>query len=119
MNESRIGAGATPVTRAIGATSSCGRQVKSTENSAPFYGFGTATREIQSKRFVSNEHVIKDYAPKQIPGPGTYNQRVATGKQAQSTVPTVSSWKFGSQKRFDTVTKDRITATPGPGAYLV
>ena len=123
---SRTGAGAVPVTLAIGTTSSCGKQVRSTVESAPFYGFGTATRDGMAKRFISVEHVNKANAPL-TPGPGAYNHRVTTGKQPGMTTGkqpvtaqrSTASWKFGSQKRFDTAQKDRITMTPGPGAYLI
>ena len=111
----RSGAGLTPETLAIGTRSSMGKQVKSYVPSQPFYGFGTGTRETQTRRFISNEHNKKDSTPK-TPGPGAYQHQVATGKQSESKIRSTPSHGFGTSKRWAGEPKFKV---PGPGEYLV
>jgi len=121
MLSARAGAGKIPVTMSIGTKSSCGAQVKSTQGSSPAYGFGTANRSNMAKRFISDEHVKKGgIHQKDNPSPCAYTIRpVATGIQSEAKTRSQPSWRFGTQKRFDTAARDRMQATPGPGAYLI
>ena len=120
---SRSGYGATQpsvgtVAIAIGTKSSCGNQANSTRTSNPSVGFGTSTRTVRSKLFLSNEHVKKANNTEAYPAPCAYNVKsVATGKQASSKVKTTPSYGFGSSVRFDKVKDNRTASVPGPGAY--
>lgn len=107
------------ITPSVGCKSSCGNQVKSTVASNPSYGFGTATREIASKKFISNEHTNKEVVH-WTPGPGAYTHVVATGKQPVSTMKQTEAWGFGTEKRFSIQEREsrRTQAVPGPGAYF-
>ena len=106
------------ITPAIGATSTCGNQVRSTFRSNPAFSFGTATRETAQKRFISDEHKTKEL-PKNNPGAGAYNHRITIGKQPISSQKTTPSFGFGTAERFDQKAATRHAAVPGPGAYLV
>ena len=88
---------------------------------SPAYGFGTANRSNMAKRFISDEHVKKGgIHQKDNPSPCAYTIRpVATGIQSEAKTRSQPSWRFGTQKRFDTAARDRMQATPGPGAYLI
>jgi hypothetical protein len=103
---------------AIGTRSTCGHQVKSTMPSQPSYGFGTATREIAQKQFISDAHKRKEL-PTFTPGPGAYKHIVTTGKQPESKLRTTSAFKFGAAERFADTEQKRSAAVPGPGAYLI
>jgi hypothetical protein len=99
----------------------CGNQAKSTLRSQPSIGFGQSTREVEAKRFITDEHKTKDNVlqSKHVPGPGAYQHPITTGKQPESSRPTVPVWKFGSSVRFDGIEAKRTGAVPGPGAYFV
>ena len=82
----------------------------------PSYGFGTASRDIAQKRFISDAHKKKEL-PTYTPGPGAYRHLVTSGKQSESKIRTASSFGFGTAERFDK--KRSETHGPGPGAYLI
>ena len=103
---------------AIGTYSTCGIQIRSTFKTQPYFGFGTATRDIAQKRFISDEHCAKG-APKNVPGPGTYTHRISTGKQPSTFQKTSPRYGFGKSERFDKVELKRAAAVPGPGAYVI
>ena len=106
------------ITPAIGSRSTCGIQFRSTYKSNPSFGFGTASRETVSKRFISDAHKQKEI-PGWTPGPGAYKHKVTTGKQPESTTKTEPSYGFGTSERFDKSIQQRQAAVPGPGAYLI
>ena len=108
------------VPMAVGTRSTMGNQTKSTVRSNPSFGFGTATREMCAKKFISHDHKEKDNSENKFtPGPGTYNHRVATGRQSESSQRTAPQYGFGSSVRFDKISEKRTGAIPGPGAYLI
>ena len=107
------------ITPAIGTRSTMGNQVRSTFKSNPSFGFGTATREMAQRRFISDEHKSKELGTGPTPGPGRYKTFVTTGIQPESKTKTEPNYSFGTAIRFDKVADKRSAAVPGPGAYLI
>jgi hypothetical protein len=96
-----------------------GVQVKSQAQSAPSYGFGTASRETAQKRFISDEH-SKSKIPAYTPGPGAYKHAVTVStKQSESKSREAPAWRFGTQDRFGKRDSKRDAGVPGPGAYVI
>ena len=102
------------MTAVFGGTRSCfGDQTVSRRKSAPSYGFGSGTRDVASKVFISHEHE-KTAARSFSPGPAGYTLRNAVGSQTESNSRSAPQWAFGTSDRF--AARSKGTA-PGPGAY--
>ena len=96
-----------------------GVQVKSQSQSAPSYGFGTASRETAQKRFISDAHA-KTKIPAYTPGPGAYKHAVTIStRQSESKSREAPAWRFGTQDRFGKRESKHTAQVPGPGAYMV
>lgn len=89
-----------------------GPQASSAHISSPAFGFGSSTRDVANKVFVSREH--SKVAPTSTsPGPARYSARSSVGPQpVMESSPT---WVFASGGRL--VDAPRKDAPPGPGTY--
>ena len=96
-----------------GTRSTFGSQTSSRRSSAPSYGFGSGTREVASKVFVSQEHA-KLETGKGVPGPATYTLTASVAKQESSTKASAPNYGFGTGERWMKPSKD---TAPGPGQY--
>jgi len=101
-----------------------GKQVDSKKASLPLFGFGSSTREHQSKVYISAEHekvtgsgegpgknyLLKPTLGKQVLsyGPSGYQRHIRNGSQP--------SWVVGKAERFEA---DQPGQAPGPGAYRI
>lgn len=93
-----------------------GVQVLSKRRSGQRYGFGSSTRAVANKVFLSSEHA-KLAPPNTItPSPNAYTLRAAVGPQSDGKKPSAPLWGFGSADRFQGNTKPSAQ-NPGPGAY--
>jgi len=104
--------------------STLGAQLSSKRVSAPDYGFGTGTREVANKLFISEAHAKLSQSPKDAsgsPSPVSYPQQAAVGPQTNSRKAAAASWVFGTQDRFSAVgfgaPNHAKAAVPGPGRY--
>lgn len=84
--------------------------------------FGTASREMELKVWLSEEHAkaIAGSSPHQTrnPGPGTYKIHGSVGPQPISKSQTLPAWKLGTEERFSaSKAKGDINSTPAPGEY--
>lgn len=94
-----------------------GQQVNSSHSSAPAYGFGSSTRAIAEKIYLSAEHAKLAVNPKASPGPAVYSMRSTVGPQVDGSLLSAPQWAFGSAGRFaNDMPKDKAAA-PGPGQY--
>ena len=95
-----------------------GPQVDGKLKSSPLYGFGSSTREVANKVFISHEHG-KVTGGRDAPGPGQYAVKSLTGKPVvagrQRSGP---KWGMGTGKRFTDEFKHQA-GNPGPGAYVI
>ena len=81
--------------------STFGDQKLGGKNSAPSFGFGTATREKVGKVFISQEHMMLACAGKGSPGPALYVMPNSIGgKQPSSQVRDEPMYGFGTGQRF-------------------
>lgn len=90
-----------------------GQQSLSQRQSGAAYGFGSATREIQGKVFMSQEHAKLSGHPNS-PGPAAYQMLNSVGKQFDGRKASAPLWQFGSSARFAV---DKRLPFPGPGTY--
>ena len=58
-----------------GTRTTFGSQSSSRRRSAPSFGFGSGTREMQEKVFVSQEHAALSSGGVRSPGPAVYTAR--------------------------------------------
>lgn len=93
-----------------------GEQPLATRQSAPSFGFGTASREVASKVFVSQQHTTLATAGKGSPGPHAPYAVPASigGKHPDGRRRDAPSYGFGSSKRGGNI---RDPGIPGPAAY--
>jgi len=68
--------------------------------SAPNYGFGSGTRETQSKVFISQEHAALAVNPLS-PGPAMYSTVASVGPQVNSAMESAPRYGFGTSDRDD------------------
>jgi len=99
----------------MGTRSMFGDQSLSKRSSAPQYGFGSSTREHQSRVFVSPEHAKLAVGGNRSPGPAVYQLRNSVGAQIDGRKNSAPQWAFGTAERFN-VTNRHIN-NPGPGTY--
>ena len=96
-----------------------GNQVVSNKPSLPRFGFGTGTRDVAAKVYISPEH-DKVSGGRNAPGPGQYPIKSLTGERvASSTQKTGAAWGFGTSKRFADAFEKQKKNNPGPGHYVV
>jgi len=110
----QVGCSAMANAGATGTRSMFGGQSSSKRRTAPAFGFGSGTRDQQSKVFVSQEHA-KLSSNRDSPGPN-YQLTPAVGTQAASGNKTAPQWAFGTAQRFNFNSKVS-TSLPGPGQY--
>ena len=89
---------------------------KLTENA---FGFGTSTREVAMKTYISPAHLKECYG-RYSPSPDRYTLQSSLGRQVLDSKMSYPSRSFGLEERFDADRRDqRATQTPGPGSYRV
>jgi len=87
----------------------------STKKSSPSYGFGTSSREVAKKVFVSQQHTILATAGLHSPGPASCTLPNSVGeKQPNSRKQDPPSWGFGTANRFRPMS---APANPAPGHH--
>lgn len=92
-----------------------GDQPMSTKKSSPSYGFGTSSREVAKKVFVSQQHTILATAGLHSPGPASCTLPNSVGeKQPNSRKQDPPSWGFGTANRFRPMS---APANPAPGHH--
>jgi len=102
-----------------------GDQPLSVKASAPCFGFGSSSREVAQKVFVSQEHTALATAGKQSPGPAKYTLPASVGgKQPDGRKGDPPVWSFGTAQRFRSGTAPekpdgRYGNNPGPAHYAV
>ena len=80
--------------------------------SAPNFGFGTASRDVQGKVFISQEHsALSGPESSCTPGP-IYEQAITVGPKVAPSVEQQPLWAFGRDERFPPGNKDLLN-TPG------
>ena len=86
---------------------------------APVYGFGTSTREIRARTFISQEHNMGSAPFVPTPGPaGPYKLANSLGNQPSSRKATSPRVSFAKQSRWAAHERELARNTvPGPGAY--
>ena len=94
----------------IQGKSMLGAQPVSGRSSAPAYGFGSGTRQHQSKLYIGPE-AAKTASVSISPG-ACYESPDAVGKQADGGKNSQPEWRFGTQERFAGRVRSK---TPGPG----
>lgn len=107
---------AVPGPGTYGQPSSIGKQGDSTKQTAEQAGFGSSTRAMKEKVFLSEEHAKTNFG-ECSPGPAVYNMKNACGKQADSKRETAASWVFSSEERFKYDFVERAAKVPGAGQY--
>lgn len=111
-------AGHMSVTFADSTKSTFGLQPYSQRNTAPSFGFGTASRGLQNKVFMSPAH--SKHGIPLSPGPAVYTLQPAVGDQMSSKKPSTPKWQFGTDSRFKPPNKAHGgNITPGPGHYII
>ena len=99
-----------------GTRSTFGDQSSSKRRSAPSFGFGSGTRDMQEKVFVSQEHSQLANGGSRSPGPAVYTARSSISNQVSSASRSAPQWAFGTGQRF--MTNSRAAGSvPGPGTY--
>lgn len=92
--------------------STFGPQPVAGRRSAPAYGFGSGTRNQQSKVFAGSQFA-KTNNVSITPGP-CYENINSVGLQADSGKNSYPQWQFGTAQRFGSGPRQKI---PGPGTY--
>ena len=94
--------------------SSFGDQPLGSRKSAPAFGFGSSSRDVAQKCFVSQEHTIKSHAGRGSPGPAVYLLPPSVGgKQPNGRMADPPSWGFGSASRFRSIKSAPMSPAPG------
>lgn len=97
-------------------TSSVGKQVDSTKQTAAKASFGSCSRDDMGKVFISTDHEKINFGL-ESPGPSQYNAQGAVGKQCLSKKASSPSWKVGTERRFNYDFIQRAIGIPGAGQY--
>jgi hypothetical protein len=104
---------------AVGSYSMFGSQAVSDRTSSGAFGFGTSTREILTKTYISPAHLKECYG-RNSPSPDKYTLQSSLGRQVLDSKMSYPSRSFGLEDRFDADRRDqRAAQTPGPGSYRV
>jgi len=93
-----------------------GKQADSNKPTLPDFSFGTASRDAESRKFISQEHAKTDYA-RVSPGPTVCNMKSSMGVQTASTKESAPQWVMGSDQRFRYDYVERGAKCPGAGQY--
>jgi len=104
-----------PHERSPGMRTYFGTQVMSEKTSSPAYGFGSGSRDAQSKLYASREQ--SKATPGNVSQGPVYNMPDSVGKQSDSRKITPPSYGFGSSIRPSMSGPKSKSAEPGPGAY--
>lgn len=103
----------------VGNYSMFGSQAVSDRLSSGAFGFGTSTRDIMERTYISPAH-LKDLYGKFSPAPDKYTLQSSLGRQVLDSKFSYPARSFGYEDRFDADRRDaRAVQTPGPGAYRV
>ena len=97
-----------------GSKTTFGKQVRGNWRSSPEYGFGSCTRDMQDKVFVSSEHARLVGGGVESPGVGAYSHHPSVGKQVDGAKASSPLFSFGTGAQYMANSKDNA---PGPGAY--
>ena len=80
---------------------------------APSFGFGTATREVVNKLFISQQHTLIATGGKASPGPAKYELPASVGgKQPVSNKVDPPVWQFGAARRFNAKRSNHWVPSP-------
>lgn len=98
---------------------SVGPQTESYKARGATPDFGSSTRDVRARVFISREHSSKGVHGRDTPGPAApYFISGSLGKQISSKTSTRPSSAFGRASRWSHYERERKhNAVPGPGAY--
>jgi len=89
-----------------------GRPATTRLKAEPAYSFGSTTREVVNKLFISQQHTLTIQYGSQSPGPANYaTTDLIGGKQPDASKPDAPTYKIGSAAR---VSDEPGLDTPGP-----